>query len=87
MAKNDTLGETVKSIMEELQPEAAYFADIEGARGGYIVVNMDDASQIPAMTESLFHALGATVKVHRVMTPEDLAKGRPAIVQAAEKFG
>ena len=70
LAKNDTLGETVKSIMEELQPEAAYFADIEGARGGYIVVNMDDASQIPAMTEPLFHA-----------------KGRPAIVQAAEKFG
>ena len=87
LAKNDTLGETVKSIMEELQPEAAYFADIEGARGGYIVVNMDDASQIPAMTEPLFHALGATVKVHPVMTPEDLAKGRPAIVQAAEKFG
>jgi len=47
LAKNDTLGETVQSIMEELQPEAAYFADIEGARGGYIVVNMDDASQIP----------------------------------------
>jgi hypothetical protein len=33
--------------MEELQPEAAYFSDIEGARGGYIVVEMDDASQIP----------------------------------------
>ena len=86
LAKNDTLGETVKSIMEKLQPEAAYFAAIEGARGGYIVVHVD-ASQIPAMTESLFHALGATVKVHPVMTPEDLAKGRPAIVQAAEKFG
>jgi len=74
LVKNDTLGETVQSIMEELQPEAAYFADIEGARGGYIVVNMDDASQIPAMTEPLFHALGATVQVHPVTTPEDLQR-------------
>ena len=87
LAKNDTLGETVKSIMEELQPEAAYFADIEGARGGYIVVNMDDASQIPAIAEPLFLGLDATVQVHPVMTPEDLGKARPAIVQAAEKFG
>jgi hypothetical protein len=39
-------------------PEATYFADIEGARGGYLVINMDDASQVPAMAEPLF--LGRT---------------------------
>ena len=87
LAKNGTLAETVQSIMEELKPEAVYFGDIEGARGGYIVVNMDDASQIPAMTEPLFHGLGATIQVHPVMTPEDLAKGTPAIEEAARKYG
>jgi hypothetical protein len=87
LAKNGTLGETIRSIMEELEPEAAYFSDIEGARGGYIVVNMDDASQIPAMAEPLFLGLGATIQVHPVMTPEDLAKGTPAIEQAAQKYG
>jgi hypothetical protein len=87
LAKNGTLGETIKTIMEELQPEAAYFSDIEGARGGYIVVEMDDASQIPAMAEPLFLGLGATIQVHPVMTPEDLAKGTPAIEQAAQKYG
>jgi hypothetical protein len=40
-----------QSVMEDLQPEAAYLADIEGARGGYLVVNMDDASQIPAIAD------------------------------------
>ena len=40
--------------MEELEPEAAYFCDVEGARGAYIVVEMDDASQIPAIAEPLF---------------------------------
>jgi hypothetical protein len=48
---------------------------------------MDDASQIPAMAEPLFLGLGATIQVHPVMTPEDLAKGTPAIEQAAQKYG
>ena len=87
LAKNGTLGETIQTIMEELQPEAAYFSDIDGARGGYIVVEMEDASQIPAMAEPLFLGLGATIQVHPVMTPEDLAKGTPAIEQAAQKYG
>jgi hypothetical protein len=87
LAKNGTLGETIQTIMEELQPEAAYFSDMEGARGGYIVLNMDDASQIPAMAEPLFLGLGATIQVHPVMTPEDLEKGMPAIERAAQKYG
>src|SRR5215217_2489979 len=87
LAKNGTLGETIKTIMEELQPEAAYFSDIDGARGGYIVVEMEDASQIPAMAEPLFLGLGATILVNEVMTTEDLAKGTPAIEQAAQKYG
>lgn len=87
LAKNGTLGETIQTIMEELQPEAVYFSDIEGARGGYIVVNMDDASQIPAIAEPLFLGLGATIQVHPVMTPEDLGRATPAIAQAAQKYG
>jgi hypothetical protein len=39
--------------MEELQPEAAYFTDVDGARGGYFIVNMDDASELPAKAEPL----------------------------------
>jgi hypothetical protein len=43
-----------QSVVEELKPEAAYFTPVEGARGGYLIVNMDDASQIPAIAEPLF---------------------------------
>lgn len=87
LAKAGSLGSTIQSILEELQPEAAYFGDIEGARGGYIVVNMDDASQIPAIAEPLFLALGAAIHFHPVMTREDLGKATPAIDQAAQKYG
>jgi hypothetical protein len=88
LIKEGRLGETMGSILEELQPEAAYFTDVEGTRGGFLVVNMEDASQIPAMTEPLLLGLGATVHMQPVMTPEDLrgAAGE-ALQQMAQKYG
>jgi hypothetical protein len=47
--------------MEDLQPEAAYFTDVDGARGGYLIVNMDDPSDLPAIAEPLFLGMGATI--------------------------
>jgi hypothetical protein len=51
-----------QSVVEELKPEAAYFTPVEGARGGYLVVHMDDASQIPAIAEPLFLGLARRSK-------------------------
>jgi hypothetical protein len=87
MIKNGTLPQTIQTILEDLKPEAAYFGDIEGARGGYLVVNMDDASQMPALSEPLFLGLGATVQAHPVMVPEDLEKAGPDLQQVAQKYG
>jgi hypothetical protein len=72
--------------VEELQPETPYFSDMDGARGGYLIVEMEDASQIPAIAEPLFLGLGATIQ-HPVRTPENLAKGVRAIGQAVQKYG
>ena len=76
-----------QSVVEELQPEAAYFTPIEGARGGYLIVNMDDASQIPAITEPLFLGMGATVQVHPVFTLDDVPRITESIEQARQKYG
>ena len=85
VAKAGSLDSTIQSIMEELKPEAAYFSEIEGGRSGYIVVNMDDASQISLIAETLFLGLGATIQVHRVMVAEELGQATPAIEQAVQK--
>jgi len=45
LIKEGRIGQTMGAILEELQPEAAYFTDVEGTRGGFLVVNMEDASQ------------------------------------------
>lgn len=85
--KEGNFPQTVQSIMEEIQPEAAYFTDVDGGRGGVLIVNMDDASQLPAVVEPLFFALGATIKVQLVMAPEDLQRAMPSLEQAAQKYG
>ncbi len=88
LVKEGRIGETMGSILDDLQPEAAYFTDVDGTRGGFLVVDMEDASQIPAVTEPLFLQLGATVHMQLVMTPEDMrgAAGE-ALEQMAQRYG
>lgn len=87
-AKAGTLGSTVERILADLKPEAAYFlADDNGNRSASIVFDMKDSSQIPAIAEPWFLAFGAKVSLRPVMTPQDLAKGSPAIGKAAKQFG
>ena len=87
LVKNGTLGPTVQSIMEDLEPEAAYFIDVDGARGAHIVVEMEEASQIPPLVEPLMLALGAEIEVHPVMVLEDLGKATAEIERVAQKYG
>src|SRR5687768_11526377 len=86
--RDGTLPTIVQSILEELKPEGAYFTAVgDGCRGGFLIVNIDDASQIPAIAEPFFLAFNATIKFYPVMTPEDLMKAGPAIGAAVQKYG
>src|SRR5881392_2735514 len=79
---------TVEQILADLKPEAAYFfADDSGHRSGSIVFDMKDTSEIPAVAEPWFLAFNARVSLRPVMSPQDLAKGGPAIGKAAKQYG
>src|SRR4028119_740090 len=69
--------QTFQSIMEDLQPEAAYFTDMDGARGFYFVVNAEEPSEMAAKTESLLQGLGAEIQIQFVWTPEDVQEAMP----------
>jgi hypothetical protein len=86
-AKSGKLGTTIQAILAEQKPEAAYFTDDKGMRTGYIVLDLAEASQIPAFAEPWFLAFNAAIEIHPVMIPDDLAKAAPAIKKAAKKFG
>jgi hypothetical protein len=86
-AKSGKLGEKIQSILSELKPEAVYFAATNGQRTGFIFLEMQDASQIPAIAEPWFLAFNASIEIQPVMIPEDLARAGPAIEKAVKKYG
>jgi len=74
LARKGTLGATIQSIVEDLKPEAAYFIADEGKRTAYLVVDMQDASQLPAIAEPWFLALKASIEAVPAMVAEAAAK-------------
>jgi hypothetical protein len=64
----------MKRILDEQKPEAAYFTEFDGFRSGLLIINLEDASKIPAFAEPWFLTFDANCQFRIVMTPEDLAK-------------
>jgi hypothetical protein len=79
-------GHKMSELLAEIKAEAAYFTTLNGQRGAYIVVNMNDASEIPAIAEPFFLWLNADIDWLPVMKPEDLGKAGPAIDAAVKKW-
>ena len=69
----------MQSTLERLKPEAAYFGPEGGQRTAFIIFDMDDPSQLPAISEQLFSEFNATVEVFPVMDREDLQRGLSAL--------
>jgi hypothetical protein len=84
--REGTLGSTLQSILEDIEPEAAYFGAEHGRRTMYFVVDLESTSRIPAIAEPLFLALRADVEFQPVMLPEDLEEAGPAIEAAASRY-
>ncbi len=73
-ARAGKLGATIQSILADFKPEAVYFTDDSGQRTAFLFVEMNDASQIPAIAEPWFLGLNASIVIHPVMVPDDLAR-------------
>ena len=80
-------GRKMEAVLKEVKAEAAYFTAVNGCRGGYIIVNMDDPSQMPAIAEPFFLWFNARLEFMPVMVPSDLAKAGPSIEAAVKKWG
>jgi len=72
--RNGTASATMKKILDEIKPEAAYFTAQDGHRGGILIVNFDHSSAIPRLAEPWFLAFNAQVSFQPAMTPADLAE-------------
>ena len=86
--RSGTLAATMETLLKELQPETAFFyADTLGRRTANFLLDLKDASQIPAIAEPLFLAFNASVEIYPVMLAEDLMKAGPGIEHAVQQYG
>src|SRR5258708_22152427 len=53
----------VQNILEQQKPEAAYFVAENGKRTGYLVINMENASDIPAIADPWLLAFNYAIDV------------------------
>ena len=81
-----SLPKTIESILSDLKPEAAYFADEDGKRTAFIFFDLKDASHIPAISDPWFLAFNASVELHPAMNLEDLKKAGPGIEHAVKHY-
>jgi hypothetical protein len=72
--RDGSAGKKMARILEETKPEAAYFTSKGGNRGGYLIFNISQASEIPSLAEPWFLNFDATIEFMPAMIPEDLQK-------------
>jgi len=77
--KDGSIGPTIGGILEKQKPEAVYHYEENGVRAQLLVVNIDDASELPSIGEPWWQAFGGMVEFHPTMVPEDLEKAMKAM--------
>jgi hypothetical protein len=74
LVRNGTAGQKIQQILEDIKPEAVYFSERNGKRGGIMIVDVADPSRVPVIAEPFFLTFNASVEFRIAMGPEDLAK-------------
>lgn len=86
MVRDGTAGEVIQEILAEIEPEAVYFSTMgNGHRGGILVVEVNDSSELPSIAEPFFLKFNADVDCRVAMTPEDL--GRAGLEELGKTWG
>ncbi len=79
------VAKTANLILDHLS--YAWFILDNGMRTAFIFLDIQDASQLPALLEPWFLAFNANIGLTPVMNGEDLGKAGPSIGAVVEKYG
>jgi hypothetical protein len=72
--KDGSVGAKLNKILKANKPKAVYFTEQNGQRGAVLVVDVPDASKVPALAEPWFLTFQADVEFRIAMTPDDLKR-------------
>jgi hypothetical protein len=85
-ASNGSLGTTLQKIVAELKAEAAYFVEEDGERTAYVVFDMKNSSELPAVAEPWFLALNAKVTIRPAMSAQDFGEAQQGLQHAVKTY-
>ena len=83
--RDGSVGEKIGRILEDSKPEATYFVTDNGDRGAFLVIHMEDVSEMPKYAEPWFLTFDASAEFLPAMTPEDIAQA--GLDELGEKWG
>jgi hypothetical protein len=72
--KDGSINDKMNRIMTTIRPDAAYFTTMNGKRGAIMIVDIDNAFDLPVVSEPWFLLFNADVQVKMFMTPEELER-------------
>jgi hypothetical protein len=73
--RDASMAKLIEQVVQQIHPEAAYFAAEDGQRACFMVFDMADSSQIPVISEPRFQSGRARITMVPWMNLEDLQKG------------
>lgn len=86
MVRDPKFVKKLEEILNDIKPKASYFAVDGGQRTMYLVVEISDASRLPAVSEPFWLAFEASVECIPIMTEKDFQKAAQHIERAAKKY-
>jgi hypothetical protein len=81
LVEDGSIGQSMQTMLGNLQPEAAYFCHVDGKRGGYLVANVGEGSELVTKIEPFFLQLGAEIETFPVMNADELGAGLQSLGQ------
>jgi hypothetical protein len=79
--RQGTVGQIIRKILEDSQPEVVYFTEKDGRRGAVMIVDVTSPDRIPSFAEPWFLKFNADCEFRIAMSPEALERA------ALEKLG
>ena len=70
--RKGTAGEKIGQALGAIKPEVIYFTDNGVGRGAMMIVEVDNAGQVPHVTDPLMLNFDASVHYRVAMAPEEL---------------
>ena len=71
--REGTAGQTIGEVLGAINPEVAYMTDNGVGRGAIMIVDLENAAQVPHITEPMMLTFDASVHYRIALAPDDLA--------------